>query len=120
MRNFIQNNQTSQTNRTEICDEATARSMAASLLSHAREVNRYAVTYCANTSDNDYLADDVRATFVQNLKRMLKDLQGLMLLASHKGVSRYCNVEQIDAYMDAAHNAINNPVRASENTLLLN
>ena len=84
------------------CDEDTAKFMGKSLLKHAKEVYNYALAYCAPTADNEYIDTESRVKFTGNLERMLKELYALMLMAKYKGVSRFCNREQIEAYMDAA------------------
>lgn len=84
------------------CDEDTAKYMGKSLLKHAREIYNYAVAYCAPTEENEYIDAASRIKFTENLERMLKELYALMLMAKYKGVSRFCNREQIEAYMEAA------------------
>lgn len=91
------------------CDEDTAKHMGKSLLKHAREIHRYATTYCEPNANNDYLDDKRRAKFTGNLERMIENMYGLMLLAKYKGVSRYCNREQIEAYMEAAADIVSVP-----------
>ena len=84
------------------CNEDTAKFMGKSLLKHAREIHRYALTYCEMTVDNQYIDDKRRAKFVGSLENMIEEMYNLMLMAETKGVSRFCNNEQIEAYMEAA------------------
>ncbi len=84
------------------CDEETAKYMGKSLLKHAREIHNYALAYCVPTGDNEYIDTESRVKYTENLERMLKELYALMLMAKYKGVSRFCNREQIEAYMEAA------------------
>ncbi len=84
------------------CDEETAQYMGKSLLKHAREIHNYALAYCAPTEDNEYIDAESRVRYTENLERMLKELYALMLMAKYKGVSRFTNREQIEAYMEAA------------------
>ena len=91
------------------CDEATAKFMGQSLTKHARAIHNYALAYCAPTRDNDYIDEESRLGFARNLERMLKEMYALMLMAKYKGVNRFCNTEQIEAYMDAAAEVIAAP-----------
>ncbi len=86
----------------QYCDEDTAKHMGKSLLRHARDIHNYAIAYCAPTEDNEYIDTASRVQYTENLERMLKELYALMLMAKYKGVSRFCNREQIEAYMEAA------------------
>lgn len=88
------------------CDEDTAKFMAKSLLNHAREIYRYAVTYCEPSAANEYIDIERRVKFTSHLERMLKEMYALMLMAKYKGVSRFCNREQIEAYMNSAADVI--------------
>ena len=99
------------------CDEDTAKYMGKSLLKHAKEVYNYALAYCAPTADNEYIDTESRVKFTMNLERMLKELYALMLMAKYKGVSRFCNREQIEAYMDAASELLV-PAQATPHALL--
>ncbi len=103
------------------CDEDTAKHMGRSLLKHAREVHHYALSYCAPTEANEYIDAASRVKYAENLERMLKELYALMLMAKYKGVSRFCNREQIEAYMEAASELLV-PARAepSQAVALLN
>ncbi len=101
------------------CDAETAEYMGKALLKHAREVHRYAVAYCAPTEDNAYIAPEARAKYAENLDRMLKELYALMLMAKYKGVSRFCNREQVEAYMESAAELLA-PVQAEQTQFALN
>ena len=94
------------------CDEDIAKQMGKSLLDHARDIHNYARCYCEKTACNDYLSSDDRARFIKNLERMLKDMYALMLLAKYKGVSRFCNREQIEAYIEAAADIMATPAES--------
>lgn len=107
-------------NQKPACDENSAQIMGRSLLVHAREVHRYAVSYCASTEANSHLDVRTRSSFVQNLKRMLKDMGRLMGLARDKGVFRFCNVEQIDAYIEAASDIIHHHEAVVDMPMLMN
>ncbi|MCD8350942.1 MAG: hypothetical protein LUC93_10075 [Planctomycetaceae bacterium] len=89
-----------------LCSEEKAIFMGSSLLKHAKEIYRYALAYCAESAANEWMDDESRALYRRNLDRMIKDMYALMLMARYKGVSRYCNREQIDAYVDAAYETI--------------
>lgn len=84
----------------EICDEATAKFMSEALLSHAREICRYAVTYSKPLVPGAPNDPAQRERFVGRVERMQKEMYALMLMAKYKGISRYCNKEQVEAYMD--------------------
>lgn len=88
------------------CDEDTAKFMGKSLLNHAREIHRYAKAYCEPSDANEYIDVGRRAKFTGHLERMLKEMYALMLMAKYKGVSRFCNREQIEAYINAAADVI--------------
>ena len=87
------------------CSEETALFMGQSLTHHARDIYRYARQYC-HPENNAYMDDDTRARYAGNLGRMLDEMYSIMLLARYKGVSRFCNREQIDAYLEAAYEII--------------
>ncbi|MCD8139064.1 MAG: hypothetical protein LUE17_04675 [Planctomycetaceae bacterium] len=89
-----------------LCNEETAKIMGSSLLKHAREIYRYALSYCAESPANEYMDDESRTVYRRNLDRMIKEMYALMLMARYKGVSRYCNREQVDAYVEAAYETI--------------
>ncbi|MCC8166169.1 MAG: hypothetical protein LIQ31_08460 [Planctomycetes bacterium] len=83
------------------CDEDIAKNVSRSLLNHAREIYRYAKTYCQDSA-KDFLDENGRNKAVRHVDRMLKEMYALMLMARYRGVSRFCNKEQIEAYVDAA------------------
>ncbi len=94
---------------TTLCDESTALFISEALLGHAREVNRYVKSYPSILETLP--AETVRSTaktFLKNANRMFKELQALLLMASYKGVSRFCNNEQVDAYMEDTLQVIEN------------
>lgn len=90
----------------ETCDEATAKFMGEALLNHAREICRYARTYSAQTHPEPEREKFLRERYARNLTRMLKEMHALMLMAKYKGISRYCNCEQIEAYVEDACNFV--------------
>ena len=92
---------------TTLCDEPTAMFMSEALLSHAREIHRYARTYpeVFASLPAERAGDSVRK-FVRNVIRMVKEMHALMLMAGYKGVARFCNREQVEAYMEASLEAI--------------
>ncbi len=90
----------------ETCDEATAKFMGEALLSHAREIHRYAKTFCLPTLANQAVSEGNRRRFSRTVERMINEMHALMLMAKYKGASRFCNREQIDAYMDGARAAV--------------
>ena len=90
----------------ETCDEATAMFMGEALLSHAREIRRYAKTYCLPSPANQAIAEGPKRKFTRTVERMINEMHALMLMAKYKGASRFCNREQIDAYMEEARAAI--------------
>ncbi len=84
------------------CDEQTALNMSKALFDHAREVNRYARTYpavFASLKNKDKARESIKS-FIKNVTRMIKEMTALMLMARYKGVSRFCNTEQIEAIME--------------------
>lgn len=92
---------------TTLCDESTAKFMSEALLNHAREIHRYAKTYpevFAGLSAER--AREGGKRFVKNVTRMVKEMHALMLMAGYKGVTRFCNREQVEAHMEAALAAI--------------
>ncbi len=101
------------------CDEDTAKYMGKSLLKHAREVRNYALAYCAPTGDNEYIDAESRVKYTENLERMLKELYALMLMAKYKGVSRFTNREQIEAYMEAASELLA-PAKTGQQLAMMN
>lgn len=104
----------------EACDETTAKVMSDALMKHAKEIQRYARTYCEPTLANLSVDAELRRKFTKTVARMLDGMQALMLLAKYKGVSRFCNVEQIEAYMDEARVAVNSPASVRQSATLLN
>lgn len=87
------------------CTEQDAKFMGESLLNHARGIYKYAQNYC-NPDNNNYMDDETRSQYAGHLERMLNEMYSIMLLARYKGVCRFCNREQIDAYIDAAYEII--------------
>lgn len=100
------------------CDEDTAKFMGKSLLKHAKEIYNYAIAYCVPTADNEYIDAESRVKFTENLERMLKELYALMLMAKYKGVARFCNREQVEAYMDAAAEVLSPAQNAPTHAML--
>lgn len=93
----------------ETCDETTARVMGEALLNHAREICRYACTYSETIHSVPSKEEAHRKKFMRNVERMIKEMHALMLMAKHKGISRFCNREQIEAYIDNASRVIERP-----------
>ena len=88
---------------TAACDESTAQFMSEALLSHAREIHRYAKTY--PSVFESLPAENARQSitkFVKTVSSMIKGMHALMLMAKYKGVTRFCNQEQVDAYIENA------------------
>ena len=104
----------------ETCNVANAKFMAESLLSHAREICRYAKAYCEPSYANLMLDEQYRLKFTRNVDRMIKEMSSLLLLAGNKGVDRFCNREQIEAYMDEARLAIAAPASTKQSAPLFN
>ena len=104
----------------DICKEEDARFMAESLLSHAREICRYARAYCEPNAANLMIDEQQRAKFVCSVGRMVGEMGNLMLLAGRRGVSRFCNMEQIDAYMDEARRIVAVPAAVRQSAPLNN
>jgi hypothetical protein len=102
------------------CDTETAEYMGKALLKHAREVHHYALAYCAPTEDNEYIDTGSRVKYTENLERMLKELYALMLMAKYKGVSRFTNREQIEAYMEAASELLAPAQTAADSQFAMN
>ena len=94
----------------ETCDETTAKFMAESLLNHAKDIFRYAKTFCEPTQANHQLDEEQQRKFGRTVRRMLNEMYSLMLMAKFKGISRFCNEEQIEAYMNEAKKAITSAV----------
>ena len=102
------------------CDESTAKNVGGSLLKHARAIHNYAMAYCRPTEENEYIDESSRAAFKANLARMLKEMDGLMLLANYRGVSRFCNKEQIEAYVECAREICETEAQVIDFEVLLN
>ncbi len=90
----------------ETCDEASAKFMGEALLSHAREIHRYAKTFCLPSLANQAIAEAHKRKFTRVVERMVNEMHALLLMAKYKGASRFCNREQIEAYMDGARAAL--------------
>ena len=92
---------------TTLCDEPTAMFMSEALLSHAREIHRYARTYpeVFASLPAERARENIRK-YVKNVVRMVKEMHALMLMAGYKGVTRFCNREQVEAYMEASLEAV--------------
>ncbi|MDR1519618.1 MAG: hypothetical protein LBU23_05670, partial [Planctomycetota bacterium] len=73
---------------------------------HAREIHRYANAFCLPSPANLALTGRRRENFSGVVRRMIKDMRALLLLARHKGISRFCNLEQIEAYLEGAGAAL--------------
>lgn len=86
--------------------ESTAQFMGEALLSHAREIHRYAKTFCPATGANQALGEENRRKFSRIVLRMINEMHALLLMAKYKGVSDSCNIEQIEAYMENARAAL--------------
>ena len=97
----------------ETCDEPTAKFMGEALLNHAREIHRYARAFCLPTPANQAVSEGHKRRFFRTVERMINEMYALMLMARYKGISRFCNQEQIDAYMAEARAAIS-PFTAAE------
>ena len=102
------------------CDEAEARFMSESLLGHAREICRYAKTYCAPSLANMMVEEKHREKFARTVERMITEMRSLMLMAGVKGVARFCNREQIEAYIDEARLAVSTPARVRQSAPFCN
>lgn len=102
----------------ETCNETDAKFMAESLLNHAKEICRYARTYFEPGFFN-LLPDEKRQKFIRTVERMIREMNSLMLLATFKGVHRFCNQEQIEAYMDEARLAITTPASVRQSAPIL-
>ncbi|MDR1613432.1 MAG: hypothetical protein LBT97_11730 [Planctomycetota bacterium] len=86
------------------CDETTAKFMSESLMNHAREIRRYARSYPEACVDlPEARRKPLMDKFIKNIDRMVNEMYALMLLARRRGVSRYCNHEQVEAYMMDAY-----------------
>jgi hypothetical protein len=97
----------------ERCAEEDAKAVSAGLTLHARNIYAYAATFCLPGSANMSVAEDRRAKFRRTVRRMLKEMRALLLLARYKGVSRFCNMEQIEAYMEASNSILKSPEDAN-------
>ncbi len=84
------------------CDEKNAKFMGEALLNHAREICRYAKTYSGPIHPDRPSEERQKRKFVSTVDRMIREMGTLLLMANYKGVSRYCNREQIEAYIDEA------------------
>ncbi len=97
---------------TAVCDESTAKFMSEALMSHAREVARYAKTFPGVfESLPEEKARKTVARYIKSVSRMLNELNALLLMARYKGVSRYCNQEQIEAHMESAEEMLESVVQ---------
>ncbi|MDR1533492.1 MAG: hypothetical protein LBU64_00100 [Planctomycetota bacterium] len=90
----------------EMCDEIDARIMSKALTGHARDIYRYANAFCLPSAANQEVAEGHREKFSRIVRRMLDELQALLLLARYKGISRFCNLELIEAYAEGAESAM--------------
>jgi hypothetical protein len=94
--------------------------MAQALLSHAKEIRRYARTFCEATSANQALDEGQKRKFAKTVDRMVNEMHALMLMAGYKGVAALCNREQIEAYMDEARLAISKPFEVRQSAAIFN
>ncbi len=83
------------------CDEDTVKTVAASLLDHARSVYKYTESYCRDDEWNARFDEETRAAFKKHAIRLLRDLYGMTLLAKRNDVNLFCNMEQVEAYYEA-------------------
>ena len=86
----------------ELCDETDARALSRALTGHARDIHRYASAFCVHSQANREVSARQRKRFAGNVWRMVEGMRALLLLARYKGISRYCNLEQIEAWMEGA------------------
>ncbi len=93
-------------NLTTTCDQETAEFMSKALLDHAKEIRRYALTYKEAIFPNPAQDAGRKEKFAANVQRMISGMYSLMLMAKHKGITRFCNREQIEACMDQATEAL--------------
>jgi hypothetical protein len=85
----------------EQCAEEDAKTVSEGLMRHTKDIYAYAVAFCLPSSANVSVAESHKMNFRRTVRRMLRELHSLLLLARYKGVSRFCNMEQIEAYMEA-------------------
>lgn len=93
-------------NLTKPCDRETAEFISKALLDHAREIRRYALTYKEAIFPNQSQDAGRKEKFAANVQRMIAGMHSLMLMAKYKGISRFCNGEQIEACMEEAVEAL--------------
>ena len=96
----------------ELCDEIDAQALSRALTGHARDIHRYARSFCLASPANLEVSVRQRENFAANVGRMVEGMRSLLLLAKYKGISRYCNLEQIEAWMEGAAAALEEPREA--------
>lgn len=99
---------------------AIAQQMSEALLDHAKEIHRYARTFCEPSQANMALDEKHRRKFHNTVERMINEMHALLLMAKYKGVSRFCNCEQIEAYMEESRQCLANPAEFRQASPLFN
>jgi hypothetical protein len=104
----------------QLCDEDAAKFMSESLLDHARRIYRYAKTYSQPIHPDKVAEKKLKDVFFNNVERMIKEMYGLMYMARKRGIARFCNNEQIEAYMAEARALVSRPAYVSQASSLYN
>ena len=86
----------------EMCEDSKAKFMGTALLNHAKDIARYAKTYSEPFFPNIIPVDEQRDKFIKSVNRMIQEMHALLGMAQNKGIARYCNFEQIEAYIEEA------------------
>ena len=102
------------------CDEDTVKSVAESLLDHARSVYKYTESYCRDDEFNARFDGETRAAFKKHAIRLLRDLYAMTLLARRNDVNKFCNIEQVEAYYEAGRDILEANTGVGDYSGLLN
>ncbi len=86
--------------------EEAIKHVAESLLDHARSVYRYTDNYCRDDEMNARFDRKTRLNFRRNARRLVDNLYAMMQLSRYNSIGDFCNLEQVEAYYDAAREVL--------------
>jgi hypothetical protein len=86
--------------------EESIKSVAETLLDHARSVYRYTASYCQDNDGNARFDSKTRSFFRHNANRLIENLYAMLLISRRNSVGDFCNLEQVEAYYESAREVL--------------
>ena len=105
---------------TSLFTDDAIKSVASSLLDHARSVYKYTNSYCRDDDANARLDKKTRAYFRQHAANLVENLYGMMLLTRYNSIGDFCNLEQVEAYYESARELLGERESVVDYAALLN